>query len=105
MGTVIGIVAFVVALLGLLAAGGHIAYLALLNNAAKKRGASGATTIEFVKGRWAVAGGTAAAAVVALLLTTGDIPSDLIGIVLGAGAGLVAKQGLDTTKKQLRGAP
>ncbi len=37
-----GIVAALIALAGLLAALGHVGYLALLNNAARKKGASGA---------------------------------------------------------------
>ena len=50
MGTLIGIVAFVVALVGLLAALGHVGYLAMLNNAARKRGVSGGATADYVSG-------------------------------------------------------
>ena len=63
MGAVFGIVAAVVALVGLLAALGHVGYLAMLNSAAKQRGASGGPTVDYVNGRWKVAGGTAAVAV------------------------------------------
>jgi hypothetical protein len=100
---VFGIVAAVVALVGLLVALGHVGYLAMLNNAAKKRGVSGGSTGEYVNGRWMVAGGTAAAALVGLLLTTGGLVPDVLGLVIGGGAGIAAKQALDGTRKQFRG--
>lgn len=100
---VVGIVAFLVALVGLLAALGHVGYLAMLNSAARRRGAVGATTAEYVNGRWKVAGGTAAVAAFALLLTSGGLPLDIIGLLLGGGAGLAAKQSLDGTRARFRG--
>jgi hypothetical protein len=106
MGTVFGIVAAVVALVGLLAALGHVGYLAMLNNAAKKRGLSGGTTADYVNSRWKVAGGTAGVAVLGLLMTTSSsVPIDLIGLVLGGGAGLYAKQALDSTRTRFRSLP
>lgn len=42
---------------------------------------------------------------VALLLTMGGVVPDLLGLVLGAGAGLVAKQSLDATRTRFRGQP
>ena len=100
-----GIVAFVIALAGLLAALGHVGYLAMLNSAARKRGVSGCATSEYVSGRWKVAGGTAAVALLGLLLTTGGLTPDILGIILGGGAGIAAKQSLDSTRKQFRGIP
>jgi hypothetical protein len=106
MGAVFGIVAAVVALVGLLVALGHVGYLAMLNNAAKKRGLSGGTTSDYVNGRWKVAGGTAGVALLALLLTSADsMPVDLIGLLLGGGAGLYAKQALDSTRTRFRSLP
>ncbi|GAA1188023.1 MULTISPECIES: hypothetical protein [Pseudonocardia] len=106
MGTVFGIVAAVVALVGLLAALGHVGYLAMLNNAAKKRGLSGGTTVDYVNSRWKVAGGTAGVALLGLLMTTSSsVPIDLIGLVLGGGAGLYAKQALDSTRTRFRSLP
>jgi hypothetical protein len=102
MGTVFGIVATVIALVGLLVALGHVGYLAMLNNAAKKRGLAGATTTEYVNGRWKVAGGTAAVAALGLLLTNGGPVPDVLGLVLGGGAGIAAKQALDTTRSRFR---
>ena len=106
MGTVFGIVAAIVALVGLLAALGHVGYLAMLNNAAKKRGLSGGTTVDYVNSRWKVAGGTAGVAVLGLLMTSSSsVPIDLIGLVLGGGAGLYAKQALDSTRTRFRSLP
>jgi hypothetical protein len=106
MGTVFGIVAAVVALVGLLVALGHVGYLAMLNNAAKKRGISGGTTTDYVNSRWKVAGGTSAVALLGLLMTTSSsVPVDLIGLVLGGGAGLYAKQALDSTRSRFRSLP
>lgn len=103
MGTAFGIVAALIAFVGLLAALGHVGYLAMLNNAAKKRGLSGGSTTEYVNGRWKVAGGTAAVAALALLLTTSEsVPVDVLGLLLGGGAGLAAKQALDSTRNQFR---
>lgn len=104
MGSVVGIVAFVVALVGLLAALGHVGYLAMLNNAARRRGVAGNATSEFVGGRWKIAGGTAAVALLGLLLTgTDTIPLDIVGLLVGGGAGVAAKQALDGTRAQFRG--
>jgi len=100
-----GIVATLVALAGLLVALGHVGYLAMLNNAARKRGVSGGATSEYVAGRWKVAGGTAAVALLGLLLTSGGFTPDLLGLLIGGGAGIAAKQALDTTRKQFRGIP
>lgn len=99
---VVGIVAFVVALVGLLAALGHVGYLAMLNNAARKRGIAGGSTAEYVSGRWKVAGGTAAVAALGLLLTNGGLTLDILGLLLGGGAGIAAKQALDSTRSQFR---
>ena len=103
MGTVFGIVAAVIALIGLLVALGHVGYLAMLNSAARKRGISGGATSDYVSGRWKVAGGTAAIALLGVLLTRADsIPVDVIGLLVGGGAGVAAKNALDSTRKQFR---
>ncbi len=103
MGTVFGIVAAVIALVGLLVALGHVGYLAMLNSAARKRGLAGGATSDYVSGRWKVAGGTAAIALLGVLLTRADsIPVDVIGLLVGGGAGVAAKGALDSTRKQFR---
>lgn len=98
-----GIIAVLIALAGLLVALGHVGYLAMLNNAAKKRGVAGGTTAEYVSGRWKVAGGTAGVALLGLLLTNGGLGADVIGVLLAGGAGVAAKGALDTTRAQFRG--
>jgi hypothetical protein len=106
MGAVFGIVAAVVAFVGLLVALGHVGYLAMLSNAAKKRGISGGTTTDYVNSRWKVAGGTAGVALLGLLLTTShSVPVDVIGLLLSGGAGLYAKQALDSTRNRFRSLP
>jgi len=106
MGAVFGIVAMVVALIGLLVALGHVGYLAMLKSAAQKRGIAGASTAEYVKSRWPVAGGAAAVAALGLILTSGgSVPIDVVGMVLGVGGGVVAKQALDTTRTRYRSQP
>jgi hypothetical protein len=105
MGAVFGIVAAVIALVGLIVALGHVGYLALLNNAAKKRGLSGGTTTDYVNSRWKVAGGTAGVALLGLLLTSGGTVPDIAGLLLAGGAGIYAKQALDSTRTRFRTLP
>lgn len=103
MDVVVGIVATVVALVGLLAALGHVGYLAMLNSAAQKRGASGAYAVDYVNGRWKTAGITAAVAALGLLFTAGgNIPIDVLGLLVGGGAGVMAKQQLEATRERFR---
>ncbi len=105
MGTVFGIVATLVALVGLLAALGHVGYLAMLNKSAKERGLSGGATADYVNGRWKLAGGTAVVALLGLLLTSGGVFPEVLGLLLGGGAGLAAKQALEGTRREFRGQP
>ena len=104
MGAVVGIVAGLIALLGLLVALGNAGYLAMLNSAARKRGLSGDSTATFVKQRRGVAIGTTAVAALGLLLTLGgSVPVDVLGAVLAAGGGVAAKRALDGTRDRFRG--
>lgn len=104
MGAVVGIVAGLIALLGLLVALGNAGYLAMLNSAARKRGISGESTATFVKQRRGVAVGTTAVAALGLLLTLGgSVPVDVLGAVLAAGGGVAAKRALDGTRDRFRG--
>jgi hypothetical protein len=64
---------------------------------------AGEGTALYVKERRAVAAGTTAVAALGLLLTMGgSVPVDVLGAVLGAGGGLMAKRALDGTRTQLR---
>ena len=104
MGAVVGIVAGLIALLGLLVALGNAGYLAMLNSAARKRGISGESTALFVKERRGVAVGTTAVAALGLLLTLGgSVPIDVVGALLAAGGGVGAKRALDGTRDRFRG--
>lgn len=106
MGAVVGIVAAVVALLGLAVALGNVGYLVMLNGAATKRGAAGAPINDYVRGRWPVAGGAAAAALIGLLLTAGgSVPADVLGMLLAAGGGVVARNALAGTRARFRSQP
>jgi hypothetical protein len=102
MSTVIGVVAFVVAVLGFLVTLGNLGYLGMLGSAARKRGAAGEPIGGYVKGRLPVAGGAALAALVGLLLTAGGVVPDVLGLLLGAGGGIVAKNSLDATRARFR---
>jgi hypothetical protein len=103
MGAVVGIVAALIALLGLLVALGNAGYLAMLNSAARKRGLAGESTVQYVKERRGVALGATAVAALGLLLTMGgSVPVDVLGMALGAGGGLAAKRALDGTRTRFR---
>lgn len=101
MGTVINLVAVIVALAGLVAVLAHDGYLALLNSAAKKR-AGGQPVAQYVRGRWAVAGVTTAGALLGLLLTNGEGFSDVLGLLVGGGSGVVAAKALQSTRERFR---
>jgi hypothetical protein len=94
MGAVVGIVAGLIALLGLLVALGHAGALAMLNNAASKRGMSGEPTRQYVQTRWKAAAVPAGVALLGLLLTlNGGVPLDVAGALLAAGGGAAGLAG------------
>ncbi|WP_439376586.1 hypothetical protein [Amycolatopsis lexingtonensis] len=102
MDWLVNLIAVIVALASVLAALGHVGYLALLNSAAGKRGASGAPVGQYVRSRWAVAGGTTAASLFAWLLTAGGTPLDVVAILVAAGSGVVATKALQSTRDRYR---
>jgi hypothetical protein len=102
MGAVLGVVAFVVALVGLLVTLGNAGYLAMLSSAAKKRGLSGETTMDYVKGQRALAGGLSVVALLGLLFTAGGPVADVIGLLLGGGSGLAGYRALTSTRQRFR---
>lgn len=89
-----GIVATLVALIGLLAALGHVGYVAMLGNAAKKKGAAGAEIAAYTRTRWPVAAGAAGVALLGLLLTSGGLTADVIGMLMAVGGGVMGYKGL-----------
>ncbi|NNG36824.1 hypothetical protein [Nakamurella aerolata] len=100
METVIGIIAFIVTLVGVLAALGYTGYLYQLQRVAQQR-AGGEAAIARVRKRMPVSLGASGAAILGLLLTMGGIPLDVVGIILGGGAGLFAAGQLKQANKQL----
>jgi hypothetical protein len=101
MDWLVNLIAVIVALASVLAALGHVGYLALLNNAAGKR-AGGTPVAQYVKSRWAVAGGTTAASLFAWLLTAGGTGLDIVAIIVAAGSGAVATKALQSTRDRYR---
>ncbi|HWD06662.1 MAG TPA: hypothetical protein VG674_29900 [Amycolatopsis sp.] len=97
----INVIAVIIAIASVLAALGHVGYLALLNNAAGKR-AGGAPVAQFVRSRWAIAGGTTAASLFAWLLTLGGSGADIIAIIIAVGSGAVATKALQSTRDKYR---
>lgn len=98
MAIFIGVVAVMIAIVGLTVAVGNAGYLALLNHGAKKHGEAGAPVGAFVKSKLPLAVGAAGIGLVALLLTTGGIIPDVIALVLGIACALIAWKSLDATR-------
>ena len=104
METVIGLIAAIVAILGLLAAVGYGGYLLMLRSVATKR--PGASHLaDDARKRLPAAGGLTVGAVIALLLTNGGVAPDVIGLLLGGGIGLASVAQLQGARKRLANPP
>ncbi|HKN51353.1 MAG TPA: hypothetical protein VJX66_02565 [Amycolatopsis sp.] len=101
METVINFIAVIITLASVLAALGHVGYLAMLNNAAGKR-AGGAPVAQYVRSRWGIAAGTTAASLFSLLLTTGGSAVDIVAMIIAVGSGTVATKALQSTRDRYR---
>lgn len=100
MESVIGVIAFFVTLVGLLATLGYTGYLWQLDRVAQKRAGGDATQVR-IKKRMPVALGATGVAVLGMLLTLGGITPDIIGIILAGGAGTFSAKQLGQANKQL----
>jgi hypothetical protein len=100
MGTVIDLIATIITVLGLLASLGYGGYLLMLSSVASKRPGAGHLAAD-ARRRIPAAGGLALGALVALLLTGGGVPLDVIGLLVGGGVGLVAVNQFQGARKRL----
>lgn len=104
MGALFGVIAFVVALAGLLVTLGHVGYLAMLSSAANRRGISGEAVNDYVRGQRSPAGVLVVIALVGLICTVAGGPVvDLLGLMLGGGAGVAGYRSLDSTRHRFHG--
>ena len=100
MGSAFGVIALLVAIAGLLVTLGNAGYLAMLSSAARGKGISGEPVGDYVHSQRKPAGILLLVALIGLALTSGGAIPDLIGLVLGAGAGLGAYRALGSTRKR-----
>lgn len=101
----IHLIAVIVALAGILAVAGNAGYLMLLDKAAKSRGAAGKPVNDYVKSQWKTVGAAGGAAAVALLLTSGGVFSDILAMLLAAGAGTIAVGHLGKVRQKYGNTP
>lgn len=104
MGTVIDLIATIVTVLGLLAALGYGGYLLMLSSVASKRPGAAHLATDARK-KVPAAGGLTLGAIVALLLTGGGVPLDVIGLLVGGGVGLASVNQLQAARRRLASPP
>ncbi len=98
---VIGIIAFLVTLVGLLATLGYTGFLWQLDRVAQRRAGGDATQV-LVKKRMPVALGSTGVGALGFLIALGSgLGADVIGIILAGGAGLFAVGQLGQANKKL----
>lgn len=98
---ILGLVALVVAIVGLVAALGHGGYLYMLGSAAHKR-AGGEPIAQYVRSRWPMAGAGIGAGVIGMLLTMGGTVPDILAILVGAGTAVTSNKALQDTRQRFR---
>ncbi|WP_020496413.1 hypothetical protein [Sciscionella marina] len=100
---IFGLVAFIAALGGLVAALGHGGYVYMLGSVAKKKGAGGEPIAKFARGRYGIAAAGVGAGIIGLLFTLGDsFGVDLVGLLIGLGTIGASTKALQTSKEGLR---
>lgn len=105
MDGVIGLIAAIIALLGVLAALGYGGYLLMLRSVATKRPGADHLAAD-AKKRLPAAGGLTLLALVGLLITgAGSAVPDIIGLLLAGGAGLGAVNQLQAARRRLAAPP
>ncbi len=100
MGPLIDLLATIVTVLGLLAALGYGGYLFMVSSVAAKRPGA-AHVARDARKRVPAAAGLAAVALVAMLLTGGGPPLEVIGLLVGGGAGLMSLHRLQRERRRL----
>lgn len=98
---ILGLIAFIAAIAGLLTSLGHGGYLYMLGSAARKR-AGGEPIAKFARSRYGSAAIGTAAGLLALLLSSGGFGADVVAILLGVGATGYSVKALQTSKERLR---
>lgn len=100
MEMVIGLLASIVAILGVLAAVGYGGYLFMLQSVAAKRPGAAHLAAD-ARGRLPAAGGLTLVTLVGLLFTSGGIAPDVIGLLLAGGAGFAATTQWQAARRRL----
>lgn len=98
---IIGLIAVIAALAGLVTSLAHGGYLYMLTSAARKR-AGGEPVAGYAKSRYGVAAATSAAGLLALLLSSGGFFPDVLAILLGGGTAMYSTKALQASRERFR---
>ena len=102
MSAIVDLVAWLVNVVAVLAAGGHAVYLGMLTSAARKR-PGGQPAVDFARKRLPVAGVTLGVTLLALLIASGGaVGADIFAMLLGAGGGAVSLKALQSSQTKFR---
>ena len=104
MDAVIGLIAAIIAILGVVAALGYDGYLLMIRSVATKRPGAGHLAADAGK-RLPMAGGLTLVALVGLLFTAGGPVLDVLGLLVAGGAGLASANQLQAARRRLASPP